>query len=231
MTHPSSTIKSFVRRQGRMTTSQKQTWTTLSDYDFCQSPDRVAQTIAQCQKPVILDVGFGMGDSLLALAQQFPESLIVGVEVYPAGIARAAKHILDHDFRHVILVQHDVMPVLAVLPASVLSVVQILYPDPGPKKRHHKRRLIQENMLRQVAKVLKPDGSLNIITDHDDYHDHIAMCLQNTEFVDVICSDVFQKYYHQLATKYQKRAVRLGHSVHRFYTRPSQATYCASVSE
>ncbi len=217
MSHSPRTIKSFVRRQGRLTPSQKATLSDLEAHACCQSPTALPALIAATSAKIVMDIGFGMGDSLLALASALPDHLIIGVEVYPAGIASAIQKLASAGHQNVVLVQDDVMEVLQHVPDQTLAAVQLLYPDPWSKVRHHKRRLVQRAWLASLSPLMQQDGWLHVITDHDDYGLHIAECFAQSGFELVDCPPVYDAYCKQLETKYQRRAARLGHARHVFH--------------
>ena len=118
---------------------------------------------------VWLEIGFGGGEHMAAQAQAHPDVLILGAEPFLNGVASAIGHIEQHSLTNVRLAQADARDLLARLPDECLERVFILFPDPWPKARHNKRRLVQEPVLNEIVRVLKPDGRLRFATDWADY--------------------------------------------------------------
>jgi tRNA (guanine-N7-)-methyltransferase len=120
---------------------------------------------------VWLEIGFGGGEHMAAQAAGRPDALILGAEPFVNGAASAVRHIADGNLDNVRLHHGDARDLIAVLPDACLERVFILFPDPWPKARHHKRRLVQPDLLIQLARVLKPGGRLRFATDWADYAD------------------------------------------------------------
>ena len=120
---------------------------------------------------VWLEIGFGGGEHMAAQAERRPEVLILGAEPFLNGVASAVRHIEERGLGNVRLLQGDARELLAALPDACLDRVFILFPDPWPKARHHKRRLIQDEVVAELARTLKPGGRLRFATDWTDYAD------------------------------------------------------------
>ena len=120
---------------------------------------------------VWLEIGFGGGEHLSAQAARRPDALLIGVEPYLNGVASCVRHLEDVGVGNVRLLQDDARALMAALPEASLDRVFILFPDPWPKARHHKRRLIQDDFVEGLARVLKPGGTLRFATDWADYAD------------------------------------------------------------
>jgi tRNA (guanine-N7-)-methyltransferase len=118
-----------------------------------------------------LEIGFGGGEHMADQAQRRSEVLILGAEPFLNGVASAVRHIEERGLTNVRLLQGDARALLAALPDACLERVFILFPDPWPKTRHHKRRLIQDEVVAELVRVLKPGGSLRFATDWADYAD------------------------------------------------------------
>jgi tRNA (guanine-N7-)-methyltransferase len=120
---------------------------------------------------VWLEIGFGAGEHMAAQAQRHPQVLIMGAEPFLNGAASAVRHIDERGIDNIRILQGDGRELAAALPSACLSRIFILFPDPWPKSRHHKRRLIQPEVIAELARVLKPGGSLRFATDWADYAD------------------------------------------------------------
>lgn len=122
---------------------------------------------------VVLDIGIGIGDALVAMAIAEPVLDVIGVDVHTPGIAGALAGIEEHELRNVRLVHGDALSFLDRLPARSLIGVRIFFPDPWPKARHHHRRLVREDVVARLVALLRPGGWMHLATDNDDYAEHI----------------------------------------------------------
>ena len=166
--------------------------------------------------PRILEIGFGMGDTLVCMAAQRPESDFLGVELYPAGIASSLRKLAAADLTNLRVIQQDAVEVLAWrLPTASLAGVNIFFPDPWPKKRHHKRRLVQPSLLDLVATRLTPGGLLHIATDWVPYADEMLHLLEtHPRFRNLAEGGGFSpRPAHRPVTKYERRGAGYGHEV------------------
>ena len=153
----------------------------------------------------VLEIGFGMGDFLVHQALLHPHLQFIGVEPFKTGLISLLKKIKQHNIQNIHIYQGVVHDILGKLP--LLSAIYILYPDPWPKKRHHKRRLIQKEFLLQLYQHLKPGGKIYIASDHADYQQWIEATLQDT-FGSVCGSG--EPFENWIPTKYEKKAKREG---------------------
>jgi tRNA (guanine-N7-)-methyltransferase len=215
-------IRSFVRRPGRITPSQQralqQLWPRYGvDYterriDFDYMFGRTA--------PRILDIGFGDGEALLTMAANRPQADFLGVEVHEPGVGHLLVLLERANLDNVRIVQHDVVDVIAhMLEPECLNTVNIFFPDPWPKKRHHKRRLIQPEFLSRLAGVMKPGALLHTATDWAPYAQYMLEVLDDSK--DFAPADEGRLARDPLAarppTKFERRGQRLGHQVADFY--------------
>lgn len=212
------TIKSYVRRAGRMSKRQEQglsCWLkdyelTLEDktWDFSCIFDRNADTI--------VEIGFGMGVSLLKTAQQNPHLNYVGIEVHEPGVGVLAADLHDHGLTNVRLVKQDAIEVIKnhISPGS-LAGIQLFFPDPWPKKRHHKRRIIQSEFVKLMAERLKDGGFIHCATDWEEYAHHMLSVLSKETLI--INKDpeggFLPRPMNRPITKFEERGNRLGHGV------------------
>lgn len=134
-------------------------------------------------RPVTLEIGFGGGEHLAVQAKIYPDTFFLGVEPFLNGVASCLSHLDRSEIANVRLYQGDARDVVAALPDGALDMVYILFPDPWPKTRHHKRRLIQPVFLEALARVLKPGGEVRFATDWADYADWtLQRFLQHPDF-------------------------------------------------
>ena len=214
---PRRAIRSFVVRAGRMTPAQRQALERLWPRYGIDLTDGVLDLDHAFGRraPRTLEIGFGMGDALLELAQAHPERDFVGVEVYPPGIGRFLLRVEQAGLGNVRVVCADAVEVLGRhLPPGSLDELLVLFPDPWPKKRHHKRRLVNAAFLALAARVLAPGGRLRIATDWADYAQAIAALLaENTDFTAEADTTA------RPPTKYERRGERLGHAIAEFVCR------------
>ena len=156
---------------------------------------------------IIVEIGFGMGESLMMMAQQQPEINFIGIEVNKAGIGSLAADLHEHGITNVRIVNFDAVAVFNtyITPGS-LAGIQIFFPDPWPKKKHHKRRLINYNFAQALITALKPSGFIHCATDWHDYAQNIFEIF-NTQF-----QLVFTKDYKRTRpeTKFEQRGNNLG---------------------
>ncbi len=209
-------IRSYVLRQGRMSEAQKrayddglQQWgiayasTTL---DFVQGFGRTA--------PVILEIGFGMGRTTAEIAQAHPQNNYLGIEVHTPGVGSLLKEIQVRNLGNVRIIQHDAVEVLNHMIADgALAGVHIYFPDPWPKKRHHKRRLIQPEFVALLAKKITPGGYLHCATDWEDYARQMLEVLSGEPALQNTADGFATRPDWRPVTKFEQRGLNLGHGV------------------
>lgn len=205
-------IRSFVLRAGRITPAQRRALDELLPrwgIPFEPRPLDLDAVFGRRARRV-LEIGFGDGAQLLELAGGSPGTDFIGVEVHPPGVGRCLRGIEARGLTNVRLVMHDAIEVLAsqVAPAS-LDEVLLYFPDPWPKKRHHKRRIVQPAFVALVADRLKPGGLLRLATDWEPYAEWMREVLDaETRLVDATVDAVDRS-----RTRFESRGLRLGHRV------------------
>ncbi len=225
-------FRTYVRRRGRQTRGQARALRELADRYLLDPTAAADLDLARSfgrKAPLGLEIGFGMGQALVAWAQQRPEWNLLGVEVYQPGIGSAMLRLENAGSSNVRLLEAPAEWVLTHLvePAS-LDEVRIFFPDPWPKKRHHKRRLVQPALARQVAERLRPGGLLWVATDWEDYAHWIIEVLDaepglaprqpvrvETE-PDAVTADAgagARRAADRPLTRFEARGLRLGHRV------------------
>lgn len=211
-------IKSYVVRAGRVSNRQQQgldLW--LKDYALVMGakPWDFSRLFAR-EADVIVEIGFGMGGSLLAMAIDNPQLNYLGIEVHQAGIGGFVADLHEHQLNNVRVISHDAVEVLGTQCADAsLAGVQIFFPDPWHKKRHHKRRLIQPAFVQLLTQKIKPGGFIHCATDWQEYAEHmLAVFSAETALVNQDASGAYSpRPASRPLTKFEQRGARLGHGV------------------
>ena len=220
---PARAIRSFVIRGGRLTHGQRRALETLWPRYGIDFGEAVLDLDALYGRhaPRVLEIGFGNGENLLALAQRQPERDFLGIEVHPPGLGRALLALEAAGLTNVRLSAHDAVEVLArQLPRAAFDEVLILFPDPWPKKRHHKRRLIQPSFVASLAERLQPGGVLHLATDWAPYAEHMLQVLEACPELESTSAGGIRRRSpgaagrHPVTTRFEQRGARLGHLVH-----------------
>lgn len=205
-------VRSFVLRAGRMTVAQQRAlhalWP-LYGIDFRAAPLDFDQTFGR-QAPRVMEIGFGDGELLAELARQNPGIDFLGVEVHEPGVGHCLLLIEKYGLTNVRIIRHDAIEVLREqIPAGSLQELKLLFPDPWPKKRHHKRRIVQPSFVALVASRLAPGGLFHIATDWAPYAEHIAAVLSAEPTLLAQPSAIARRP----STRFERRGERLGHEV------------------
>ena len=203
-----STIKSYVLRQGRLTNKQKKAIANAYENTFSYYQEASSE---RADRQVILEIGFGNGQSLIRQAQENPDIDFIGVEVYPPGVGYLLGECQANEITNIFVYQGDIESFLAQPNLPKWSKVQIYFPDPWHKRRHHKRRLISEAFIQKIESALSFGGLLHILTDWDQYANHIESVMQNA---DKFTKTALQSRFERAKTKYEMRALKLGHTIH-----------------
>ncbi len=213
--HGNRSIRSFVRRSGRITPSQRHA---LDNYWPTYGIDYAETVVALPARfdSVKLEIGIGNGDALISMATADPHSLYLGVEVHEPGIGRCLNHIEQQQLQNVRLIKHDAVEVLQdMLATESLDRVFLFFPDPWHKKRHHKRRIVNQVFRDLLYKVLKPGAVIHIATDWQDYAEWIAeQFLADARFTNQGNLEGFaESPSYRPLTRFEQRGRRLGHGV------------------
>ena len=220
MTHPNQThIRSFVLRQGRVSNAQlRHHEDMMPKVGIAYSPGPLdADAVFGRRAPRILEIGFGMGETTAAIAQAMPDHDFIAIEVHTPGVGSLCKQIAEQGIANVRIIQHDAVEVLRdMIAADSLAGAHIFFPDPWPKKRHHKRRLIQPPLVELLASRLAPGGYLHCATDVEDYAQQMVEVLRGSPLLENT-ADSADGYAPRPAyrpqTKFEARGLRLGHGV------------------
>lgn len=209
-------IRSFVRRQGRVSNAQQRYRADL------MATIGVSYRAAQVDldalfgrsAPRILEIGFGMGETSAAIAASHPENDYLGIEVHTPGVGSLCKLVAEMGLHNQRIIQHDAVEVLRdmIAPAS-LAGVHIFFPDPWPKKRHHKRRLLQPPFVALLASRLQPGGTLHCATDWQDYAQQMLAVLSAEGLLENTAAAFAPRPADRPQTKFEQRGLRLGNGV------------------
>jgi len=208
-------IRSFVLRQGRISNAQRRAHADfLPVYGVPFSP--LALDLGRVfgrPAPKILEIGFGMGETTAAIAQQHPEKDFLGVEVHTPGVGSLLKRIAELHLENVRVIQHDAVEVLRhMIAPAALDGVHIFFPDPWPKKRHHKRRLIQPPFVVLLASKMKPGAYVRAATDWEEYAQQMLEVFSSEPSLTNAASG-FSSADPRPETKFEGRGLKLGHRV------------------
>ncbi len=209
-------IRSFVLRTSRTSNAQRRAVDTLLPQfgvPYAPAPLDLDATFGRTARRIV-EIGFGMGESTALLAARHPENDYLGIEVHTPGVGNLLKLIDAEHLTNVRLIQHDAVEVFShMLPECSLDGVHIFFPDPWPKKRHHKRRLIQPPLVSLVASRLKPGGYLHLATDWVEYADQMLAVLAAEPLLRNTTSAFAPRPDSRPQTKFESRGLKLGHEV------------------
>lgn len=210
-------IRSYVIRSGRLTDSQRKAiadhW---QEYVIPESSSLFdLNALFPIPGKLVVEIGFGMGDSLLAMAMQDPAANFIGIEVHRPGVGKLLHGIAELRLPNLKIVCHDATEILsACIPLLTVSKIQIFFPDPWPKKKHQKRRIVQPEFMALLRDRLKPGGQIHLATDWQHYAEYMLEVMEAVPGMHN--SEGAGKYWEQPLrpdTKFENRGKRLGHGV------------------
>jgi tRNA (guanine-N7-)-methyltransferase len=211
-------IRSYVLRQGRTTPAQKRALEELlPQYGLPFSPQPIDPLrIFGRRAPLILEIGSGMGETTVGIARAHAEADFIAVEVHGPGVGSLLNAVDRERLANVRVVRHDALDVLEhMIPEGALAAIHLFFPDPWPKKRHHKRRLVQPAFAALAATRLRPGGVLHAATDWPDYADAIDAVLAAEARLEKTDRGMAAKP----VTKFEARGRRLGHPIRELFFR------------
>lgn len=216
-TPPLRRIRSFVRRQGRLTEGQQRSLDTLWPV-YGIEPDQPVDFDALFARtaPLTLEIGFGNGASLVNMAAAAPEINFLGIEVHRPGVGHLLYELQQRQISNVRVWCHDAVEILTRRIADhCLDRVLLFFPDPWHKRKHHKRRLVQDDFVALLARKLKPGGLLHMATDWQDYAIHMLKIVEaNPEFQNLAGKGGYaERPAERPETRFETRGKRLGHRV------------------
>jgi tRNA (guanine-N7-)-methyltransferase len=213
--HP-KTIKSYVRRAGRTTTGQAKAFEELGPrfvLDYRAAPLDAAAAYGR-QAPLILEIGFGMGEATAHIARVRPGDNFLCCEVHEPGVGALLKRIGEQDISNIRILQHDAVEVIDnMLAEGSIDGVHIFFPDPWHKKKHNKRRLIQQPLVDKLARRLRPGGYIHCATDWEPYAVQMLEVLAAEPLLANTAEGYAAKPDYRPLTKFENRGIRLGHGV------------------
>ncbi|OHU88646.1 MULTISPECIES: tRNA (guanosine(46)-N7)-methyltransferase TrmB [Pseudoalteromonas] len=211
-------VRSFVKREGRLTKGQhaaiEKCWPTMGlehsqgMLDFSKVFDN--------DNDVVLEIGFGMGKSLVEMAKNAPNLNFIGIEVHRPGVGACLMDADEHQVTNLRVFEHDAVEVLAdCIADGSLTTMQLFFPDPWHKKRHHKRRIVQPEFVESLRKKLKIGGIFHMATDWENYAEHMLEVMQAAPGYENISAtnDYVPRPDNRPLTKFEQRGHRLGHGV------------------
>lgn len=209
-------IRSFVLRQGRVSNAQRRAHEALMPKYGIPFAEKLLdlETIFGRSAPKILEIGFGMGETTAAIARNHPQYDYLAIDVHTPGVGSLLKQIDEFGLMNVRIIQHDAVEVLQqMLPSDCLDGVHIFFPDPWPKARHHKRRLVQPEFIALLCRYLKRGGYIHVATDWEDYADEILKVLTSESQLINTAADYVSRPEYRPLTKFERRGLQLGHGV------------------
>jgi tRNA (guanine-N7-)-methyltransferase len=209
-------IRSFVLRQGRYSQAQARAHQTLMPQfgiayqpqmlDFAAAFGRVA--------PTVLEIGFGMGETSAHIAKLLPEKNFIGVEVHTPGVGSLLRFCQIDNIHNIRIIQHDAVEVLnQMIPDAALHGLHIYFPDPWPKLRHHKRRLIQPEFVKLLASKLAPNGYLHLATDWENYAEQMLEVLSAEAMLTNTAIDYADRPAWRSESNFERKGINKGHRV------------------
>ena len=216
MTTEQPRIRSYVLRQGRVSNAQRRAHDTLLPrlgIEFSEAPLDLNAVFGR-SAPRILEIGCGMGETTVAIAAAHPGSDYIGIEVHTPGVGSLLKQIDEAGLTNVRVIQHDAVAVLEqMIPPSSLDGLHIFFPDPWPKKRQQKRRLIQSPFIALATSRLKPGAYLHAATDWQEYAEQILAVFGAEPALVNTATGFADKPAYRPQTKFETRGLKLGHGV------------------
>ena len=209
-------IRSFVLRQGRISNAQRRAYEDLlPKYGVPYTKGLLNfEMVYGREAPRYLEIGSGMGETTVSIARSHPQNDYLAIEVYTPGVGSLLKQIEEFKLTNLRIVQHDAVEVVNnMFPQEYLDGIHIFFPDPWPKLRHHKRRLIQPEFISLLCKYLKLGGYIHVATDWNNYADQILEVMSNELSLTNTARDFVQRPEYRPLTKFEQRGLRLGHKV------------------
>ena len=212
---PQRRIRSFVLRQGRMSPAQRRACDELYPrYGVAASTPLAFGALFGRAAPVVLEIGFGMGETTAAIAAARPDVDFLAIDVHGPGVGALLRRIESQQLANVRVMRHDAVDVVTrMIPPASLAGIHVYFPDPWPKKRHHKRRLLKPPFVHTLALALAPGGYLHVATDWADYAAEILATLGAEPLLANTAAGYAPRPAWRPPTKFEQRGVARGHPV------------------
>ncbi|MDD6178091.1 MAG: tRNA (guanosine(46)-N7)-methyltransferase TrmB [Ruminobacter sp.] len=211
-------IRSFVLREGRLTTGQEKALNELFPVWGIEFEDKILdlKEVFGNDNPVTVEIGFGMGQSLALMAKDDPNRNFLGIEVHTPGVGALLSLIKENNLTNIRIIRHDAVEILEkMLQNESIDRLQLFFPDPWHKARHHKRRIVNDEFIKLVITKLKIRGIIHMATDWEDYSEQMLQVLSNFKELKNLSKDGFLEVRPQERplTKFEARGLRLGHVI------------------
>ena len=231
-------IRSFVLRQGRMSPAQTRAYETLYPrYGLPYAPGVLDFVKAFGRRaPVVLEIGFGMGETTARIAHALPTTDFLGLEVHAPGVGALLKRIEEDSLTNLRVIRHDAVEVVCdMIAPDSLAGIHIFFPDPWPKTRHHKRRLVQPPFVALLAGRLAPGAYLHCATDWEEYGQQMLDVMHAEPLLENSAAGFVARPDYRPLTKFEQRGLRLGHAVcdvvFRRISRPAARVAAGSIQQ
>lgn len=213
---PTRPIRSYVLRQGRVTDAQRRACDELLPrfgIPYSSAPMDLDRAFGRAS-PKILEIGFGMGETTARIAADHPQNDYLGIEVHTPGVGSLLKRAAELGLTNIRVIQHDAAEVVErMIPPGSLDGAHLFFPDPWPKKRHHKRRLLQPPFVALLASRMKRGAYVHVATDWEDYARQIMEVLSAEPLLANTANGYAPRPAHRPLTKFENRGLKLGHGV------------------
>jgi len=214
VTHPP--IRSYVLRQGRFSPAQQRAYAELMPrfgVEYARKPLDFRELFGRLA-PCVVEIGSGMGETTARIASENPATDYLAIEVHAPGVGSLLRQVGEQGLTNLRIVVHDAVEVLRDMVApGALAGIHVFFPDPWPKKRHHKRRLVQPEFAALAASRLAPGGYLHVATDWQEYADHVLAVLSATPGLANTAAAFAPRPATRPETKFERRGLKLGHGV------------------
>ncbi len=208
-------IKSYVLRAGRMSPAQRKSYDELfPKYSIPYQETEIDLKKYYPEKDVIIEIGFGMGDATWQIARDNSDNGYIGIEVHTPGVGKLLHQMNFYQVWNLRVIEHDAVEVIDnMLPKNSIAGVHIFFPDPWPKKKHHKRRLIQVDFIQKVLEVVKPGGYIYAVTDWEEYAEHILDVFTNVKGLNNPYSGYAKAQDWRPRTKFESKGLNKNHKI------------------
>ena len=213
-------VKTYVLRAGRMTAAQERAYNELAP-SWCIPFEHKKLNFVDVfgnTNPIVIEIGFGMGDATIALAEANPEINYLGIEVHTPGVGKVLSEIQKRDLKNLYIIEYDALEVLEyMIGDNSVNGFHIFFPDPWPKKRHHKRRMVQRPRTNLFAQKLAPGGYLYFVTDIIDYAEFALEELNQTEHLKNKYEGFAEPQPWRAQTKFERKGLKADRSITELY--------------